>query len=291
MGIEQQVLSRYVSNYIQFIRKRAGLFTPTLCLVASKTNAIKIMDTIISYHGFANNQDFLNRGGMEVFYFTQQYGVTRVGSVAASQSAELAGTDTCNNSHQPITYQGIVFTVLFCQDYTNIVFEHSSLPQWPIPQADLLDHSHFDASDNSKVPTAWACRGDAKTMLSLWSPTPRLTFSHSSSGVRYVSLRCGDGDNSNVNCGALYQDLPINRLLPHGRYLAGVSAKAVQRSGTASVNISIEQLGPGDAILSSEEFSGNVAAYNGTHPDMPAAEVNSVYRSAAFVHKVIELFT
>ena len=79
------------------------------------------MDTIISTHGFQNTAQFASSGGLEVFYFTKQYGATRWEAWApAAQNRPPQQQQTCTGP-TTMTYQGMAFTLVDCRDWSTTV--------------------------------------------------------------------------------------------------------------------------------------------------------------------------
>ena len=128
-------------------------------------NALKIMDTVVSYHGFETDDgetptsSFLAQGHLEVFYFTEFYGITRwevwvpPASTAATTTITKASTSyrvgsgqqmlECSGSAEAV-FKGQSFLKTNCHDWSNVkMLAVPVLPLWPIINSNLLQHFHF----------------------------------------------------------------------------------------------------------------------------------------------------
>jgi hypothetical protein len=102
----------------------------------------KPMDAMVSHHGFRDGKAFLANGHMEVFYFTEQYGLTRWEvwtpiAQGGAPSSDCAGTG-------PFDYRGMRFIVRYCHDWSRLMPAVPPQPVvWPLPLSNLLAHFHF----------------------------------------------------------------------------------------------------------------------------------------------------
>ena len=243
----------------------------------------KKMDAVISYHGFKGVPAFLEHGHMEVFYFTQQYGLTKWEAwVSARQGAQK--TKNCNVPDQ-VQYKGIPFIIRNCQDFSNVAFEHNpDIPQWPVPEANILSHSHFDRVESSSRLNEWHWDRPEGNLVGMGVSASARDVKFRGPGVRFIALDCSRGEST---CGSVYQDLPA-RSVASGAYLYGVDARTTPGQGVGTLRVSVQQLDRDGKVIRSNSFEGTVGPYNGSHPGT-AAEAASVVLSSRFLHAVAPL--
>ena len=245
----------------------------------------KVMDTIISVHGFQDNPNFLQHGHIEVFYFTQQYGLTRWESWTPVQHGASINPNNCG-VQEPFSYRGVVFVVSDCQDYSRVVPARPTDEEvWPLPQANLLTDSHFTEVRPAGPGSGWKVSGSRPESTPNW----RLFNSRAKDdtlfrpeGVRTVALDC----RGRPGCGALFQDVPA-AMVPPGLYLIGASVRTAP--GTrGNFRVALQALDASGKILWVDWFELPIESYNGSHPGMEDEAV-SVYRSTAFPHKIVRV--
>jgi hypothetical protein len=226
------------------------------------------MDTIISTHGFQNTAQFASSGGLEVFYFTKQYGATRWEAWApAAQNRPPQQQQTCTGP-TTMTYQGMAFTLVDCRDWSTTVllsagWEH---PVWPVPDLNRLSNFHFASSL-----TSWTKVGQNTIAKPLRSTAPIDT--QVGAGVPYLSLGCGGVCRSTQ---MVHQDIPVSKITAGLPYDFGISA--VSHGTTAgSLTITLEQVNSSGKVLQSTAFTAAIPTGFRSYTD-----ANSVYRAATF---------
>jgi hypothetical protein len=246
----------------------------------------KIMDTLVSFHDFQNNQNYVSNGHMEVYYFTQQYGLTRWEFWTPAQQGTKP---TPNCDVQPtVSFNGLTFVVQDCQDLANVTPGGRVGDQaWPLPQANLLADGHFSQVRPIEEDGAKGWRVSSPT--SRGTPNWQLTNSTSPrdkkydpTGIRLVVLDC----RGQANCASLSQQVPASRV-PSGLYLYGASVRTSPGS-QGDFRIELQALSVDGKVLWHDAFSQIILSYNGSHPGN-TAEAASTYQSTAFPHKIIRI--
>jgi hypothetical protein len=238
----------------------------------------KVMDTVISYHGFKSSTSIL-----EVFYFTREYGMTRWEVWTPKLSNPTAApTQECIVPATQI-YQNVTYVVTNCHDWSTVnspLPSTGEVPVWPIPNVNMLSNPHFISTTSP-----WKKLGRI-------SATPLLSRSFRDTlsggvGVGYLSLSCGPRCTKDFSA-ALYQDLPASDFVDSGSYAFGISIRTdpnqCPKPCSGNIAVSIEQLDTrgrqiagGTAIVPATVFSDNGIA------DPSDEEANSVYLSTQFV--------
>jgi len=247
---------------------------------------VKRMDTLISYHDFKNDPAFLKSGHMEVYYFTQQYGLTRWEFWTPAQQGVKPTTDCL--VPPTANFNGVTFVVQNCTDASHVVPPRPTDDEaWPLPQANVLNDGHITQLHPGAGGGGWG----------VWSATrgaqPNVQAGNSQAagdtkfvktGVRETVLDC----RSQPNCGVLSQDVPANKV-PGGVYLYGASVRT--SPGTeGDFRVALQGLAANGQVLWTDAFTLPIKAYNGSHTGAEAAkETQSVYSSTAFPHKVIQI--
>jgi hypothetical protein len=186
----------------------------------------KPMDAMVSHHGFRDDEAFLANGHMEVFYFTEQYGLTRWEvwtpiAQGGAPSSDCAGTG-------PFDYRGVRFIVRYCHDWSKVVPAVPPQPVvWPLPLSNLLAHFHFgEGFEKDWRATAAADGSPAWSIQNSTLPADRL---QAPNGVRTLRIQS-----------AIHQDIPAASFVSGARYAYGISGRA--RAGTAKVRLSLVQI-------------------------------------------------
>eukprot|EP01032_Pedospumella_encystans_P015330 gene15330-17541_t len=228
-------------------------------------NPAKNIDALVSYHGFETEKNgitptsnFLANGHLEVFYYTELYGLTRwevwkpvtsavnVGTHPVRGSAECSGTGTG-------VYKGINFIITDCHDWSNVkpVPGNGEIPQWPLVNANLLQYSHFEASGLSETYQVgkWGRFGQSPAgNLINWSALVSTSGgdANDGTGVAYLAFNCAAGsDNA---CGtpgpqAVYQDVAVDSLVCGDcAYLFGANVRTAPGGGAGTLQIAIQIL-------------------------------------------------
>ncbi|RJQ34964.1 hypothetical protein C4568_01805 [Candidatus Parcubacteria bacterium] len=252
-------------------------------------NPVKVMDTLVSYHGF--DPAIAAPQGMEVFYFTQQYGKTRWEYwVDISQSPTK--TTTCI-APDTVTYHGRTYVVKDCRDWSQVKLSSvAAIPAWPLSPANLLQHSHFDdaggytnASNDSTI-GLWhrggnSLEGNIINWSLLDSKASRDTRI-SPVGVRYLATNCA-GTCAGPAVQQIYQEIPIERFVNGATYLFGAFARTQPGHGPGTIRITLQELDASDNVLWQDYVERVVDSYNGTVDAQEFKE--SVYLSSAYVYK------
>ncbi|MCI4677314.1 hypothetical protein K9U39_00045 [Rhodoblastus acidophilus] len=250
-----------------------------------RKNPRKTMDALISYHDFNTTPEFLQHGHMEVYYFTQQYGLTRW----EFWTPAAQGRPVTSNCLAPdvVQYRDVDFNIADCQDFSNVVLSKTpDIPEWPLPQANVLAHSHFDAVSQNEAPYVWSVvppeSGQSSATWGLKNSTASADRVFNQTGIRYVSINCSRGNS----CLSLSQELPVGAV-HSGNYLYGVTAKTTA-GDVGKIKVSVQQLDARGQVIWEDSFVGVVQSYNGSHPSA-TRESRSIYLSAGFLHKVAAL--
>jgi hypothetical protein len=263
------------------------------------SNPSKFMDTIVSYHGYETDDgvnptsNFMQQGHLEVFYFTKEYGITRWevwAPIVDSISRSASGWTECSGS-QYGTFKKVNFTKINCHDWSNVkVLGQSVLPAWPLVNANLLQHFHFESSkylvDSNSLVGLWHRFGGIDWGIGLSSGG---SDNNNGVGVSYLSVSCGASSCGQAGSQAVYQDVPFvfsnNSNISSYRFLYGVNAKTV--SGTGSLQIALQALDSGNKVkwqnvVTCEDLRDD----NG---DGRAGEAESVYLSSRFISSTVTI--
>ncbi len=249
-------------------------------------NPIKHMDAIVSYHGFEAGK----QANMEVFWFTQQYGKTMWQSWHAA-STKPTKTKSCAVP-DTIDYQGVSYVVADCRDWSRVTMASSpAIPAWPLPPANLLQHSHFDSGGgyfgNGDTSTGTWHRGgnSAEGSIINWSlrTSAAARDSRYGPGVRYLATNCA-GTCAGPAVQEIYQELPISSFIDGGTYLFGADART--EGGGGKLQITLQQIGNG-MVLWQDSVQGTVSQYNGTVQSQEFKD--SVYLSSALIYKITKI--
>jgi hypothetical protein len=243
------------------------------------------MDTMISVHGFQPGPVFLQRGHLEVFYFTKEYGVTRW-EVWRPLEQNPTKTTQCN-CPAIVSYQGVNFVVTSARDWSKVVpASKPEIPVWPIPNLNLLQHAHFDNDfANSWARGGTSLEGNVINWSRRNSIAPR-DKAYSPKGVSYLATNCGGTCRPAEE--KIYQDIPVTKFVSGQTYAYGVCARTEPGQGKGTLQITIHQIGANNNVLWSHTVEGEVASDNGT-PPTPAGEAESVHLSSAFVYKTVKI--
>ena len=245
-------------------------------------NPIKTMDAMVSYHGFVSGK---NSGHMEIFWFTRQYGRTMW---QAWIPASLNPTKTTNCIvPDTINFQGIDFVVADCRDWSNVKPATTALiPEWPLPPANLLQHSHFDDGGGYSAddqPGLWHRGGkSAEGNIINWglkNSTSERDTKYGKVGVRYLAINCGGtcaGTREEI-----FQEVPIDQIAADGTYLYGIDARS--EGGKGILQVTLQELDENNRVLWQESVQGTVSPDN---REGRTDAVDSVYLTSAFIHKV-----
>jgi hypothetical protein len=244
-------------------------FVPQYAFGGLNGAPVKYMDTIISTHGFQNTAQFASSGGLEVFYFTKQYGATRWEAWApAAQNRPPQQQQTCTGP-TTMTYQGMAFTLVDCRDWSTTMLLSAPWPHpvWPVPDLNRLANFHFATSLNS-----WTKVGQSTVARALRSTAP--IDVQAGAGLTYLSLGCGATCQSTQ---MIYQDIPISKLKAGLPYDFGISAVS-HGTNPGALAVSLDQVSSSGKILQSNSVGAAIPIGFRSYTD-----ANSFYRAATFV--------
>ena len=239
----------------------------------------KRIDTIVSTHGFPVSASPHAHIGLERFYFTDLYGLTRweVWKLAADSPKAPAGT--CRGPTE-MDYRGVAFKLAQCRDWSAIdVFGRPNprLP-WPYPEANLLMDQHFDEPGAPSWQGAAAVSGgpahlNRRQFQSRTAIDTRL--SHNKEGVHYMQINCGG-----LQCNpeqALFQDVPINRVKDGQSIDYGFSG-VVEGNKGGVMHVELSQRDSAGRAVWSTSFDVNLPTEaSGVKPDEFIYRASSVF--------------
>lgn len=220
-------------------------FLPNYPFAGIGRNPVKRLDAIRSIHGFLEGPEFLERGDLEVFYFTKLYGSTRwedwmpVAEVKASPRLQQMAQQASKYCHgtDDVEYHGVKFMITYCRDWSAVtVLDKPEPPSpWPIPNMNLLQNFHFDQELAN-----WKRSESGKALqLNLKVSTKArdmLNRQKGGVGVRYLELTCKTGCSAGTS---IYQDVPVSATTSSGRYTLGARVSAEGKAGTLRVAITV----------------------------------------------------
>ena len=229
-------------------------------------------------------------GHLEVFYFTNLYGLSRWerwapefqfdsdGREAAAVTQQRAAgvTTRCKpltgQTPAPFTREGVTtpsvkvsmihegqsFIMTDCRDWTNIVVEPkpTNPPVWPVSALNLLSNFHFNGASVDALTnwnTASLIHGQSRI-----SKTKEDTTKNSLSpraGVAYLRIDCSEGCHSE----RLFQEVPVTQTIkPRYGYSLGVIART--ESTTGELELSLSQLDDSGAILTTNYYIARLSS-------------------------------
>lgn len=240
-------------------------------------STIKTMDAMIVVHGYNSSSQFLSNGHLEVFYFTQQYGVTRWEVWKPAAQTPTQTTSVCNGAKTYNRY-GIDFVVTDCRDWSNVTLLSTPAPPavWPVPDLNLLSNFHFGNGVDS-----WGRWGNsAEGNIINWSllnSTLALDskYSQTGAGVRYLAINCA---GTCTNRQIIYQDVPISARTPSGHYTVAVTART--EGGQGTLELALSQIdGSGNYITHDTHSASVLSSYPAWTAD-PSVMLHSGFLSA-----------
>ena len=252
-------------------------------------NPVKTMDAMVAFHNYHPTAQY----NLEVYWFTQQYGLTMWQSWAPASAINpdtgLPYTKTTNCIvPNTVSFGGFTYVVNDCHDWSNVKLATTAvIPQWPLPPANLLQHSHFDdgggfLTSNDGSFYNWHRGGNsAEGNIINWG-TYNSTVKRDTkygTGVRYLAINC-DGTCTGAGVQEIYQEVPIGAIASGGTYLYGIDARS--ESSTGTLQVTLQELDGSNNVLWQDYIQGNVALDNGDGRDN---EYASFYLSSAFIHK------
>lgn len=261
-------------------------------------NPSKFMDTIISYHGFETDDgvnptnNFLQQGHLEVFYFTREYGITRWEVWAPNASPQSPSSDSqiaeCSGSVYG-TFKKTNFTKINCHDWSNVkVLSEPILPSWPIVNANLLQHFHFESSkylsDMNNLPGLWHRFGGPNWEIGLSSGG---SDNNNGAGVSFLATNCAAPTCPPSGYQAVYQDIAFYFSGSSGsnRFLYGVNARTA--SGTGTLQIGLQALDSDGQVKWQDVVT--CTDLDDDNGDGRSGEGDSVYLSSRFISNTVSI--
>lgn len=207
----------------------------------------KAMNTMIVVHGYSPGSQFLSQGHLEVFYFTQLYGITRWEVWTPAAQNPTVVPFSCNG---PASYSryGVNFVVTACRDWSNVsVPTVPNLPAtWPVPDRNLLKNFHFGDGINFWNRSGNSVEGNLINWSLLNSTTPPdIAYSQTGTGVRYLATNCAGTCTGQQ---MIYQDLPISAQTPSGSYTLAVTART-EGTTSGTLKLTLYQLNSSGASV------------------------------------------
>eukprot|EP00602_Paraphysomonas_sp_CaronLab_P003780 CAMPEP_0185033064 /NCGR_PEP_ID=MMETSP1103-20130426/21690_1 /TAXON_ID=36769 /ORGANISM="Paraphysomonas bandaiensis, Strain Caron Lab Isolate" /LENGTH=450 /DNA_ID=CAMNT_0027569201 /DNA_START=315 /DNA_END=1667 /DNA_ORIENTATION=- len=261
-------------------------------------NNEKSIDTLISYHGYETDdgitptQNFLDNGHLEVFYFTQLYGLTRWEVWVPTESSSGNPSPDCNGPGTG-SFKSQSFVIENCHDWSNIVLlSEPVLPEWPVVNANLLKHFHFDSGllDADKGPGYWY-RFGLSTDGNLINWSIMTSSDGPDTNMKYLAMNCGAAEGA--HCGeagtqAIYQDIPISKsfIEQQQSFLYGANVRTA--AGSGSFSIVLQVLNNEGSVLWQDMVTESVVEDNG---DGRGNESESVYLSCKFIFRQTSVTT
>jgi hypothetical protein len=243
-------------------------------------DSIKTIDTIRVVHGLENTPTFAQKGHLEIFYFTQLYGVTRweVWVVSgAQQGGAAANGPVCSGPADDISYQGMHFKRTQCRDWTVISPSSSSEPNtmWPVPELNLLKNFHFADATSNWNRTGKSSDGNSMNWSLRNSTQDKDIHFHQDTGqgVRYIAVNCG-GDCTEGE--QLYQDVPVTGSMG-GADTYAVGATVKTEGGPGDIEIGLIQLDSSGKVLSTAKFPVTVSEKNERESAQGSVVLSSTY--------------
>ena len=221
----------------------------------------KILDALRSIHGSPERPSFLQKGHLEVFYFTRLYGLTRWETWRPTQQVEQSDESRRKAAHARVvcgepyemTYRGVALVMSACRDWSAVTLARAPEPPpaWPIPDMNLLRNFSF-----AEGLSQWTVSGKPGALRIENSGLARDTkyLQQGGNGVRYVAIDCAE------NCPALSQDI----LAPSASTGANLVFAATIRSerGAGSVRLSLTQRDQAGNNLNTSAVTAQVSPGN-----------------------------
>ena len=201
----------------------------------------KTLNAMVVIKGYAPGSQ------LQVFYFTELYGVTRWEVWTPAGQNPVPGNFSCNGSRSYNRY-GVDFTVTACRDWSSVnVLAVPNLPAvWPVPDQNLLQNFHFGTGITPWQRSGNSAEGNLINWSLLNSTTP-LDSAHSQtgSGVRYLATNCSGTCTGQQ---MIYQDVTIDGRTPSGNYTLAVTART-QGTNPGTLKLSLLQLSSSTASV------------------------------------------
>lgn len=298
---------------------------PSFLFGGKNYNPTKVMPTLVSYHGFETDDginptaSFLAQAHLEVFYYTQFYGLTRweVWQPLAQNPPNNGNVEKQCSGSAEATYKNVKFIKIDCHDWSAVrsLGDAPVLPPWPLVNGNLLSKFHFGAGSlaadatRSKIPSSlWHRFGTSKLgHVTNWSLKvgKDSTDSKNGNGVNYLAINCGVSGPDDA-CGPLgsqgvYQDVPISTAMAltasksklssgtksnisaSNTFLFGANVRT--QTGTGTFQVALQLLSISGKVLWQEVAVDSVGSDNG------AQVPESIYLSCKFISKVVDVPT
>ncbi len=225
----------------------------------------KTIPSIVSTHGYPN--------GLERFYFTNMYGLTRWETWGRATSTDPF-YEARGNKPRPepdclgtttMTHRGLDYIRSGCRDWSFVQIKSPPVPPppWPHPSANLLKNWHFV---DTLAP--WQSTGGAGLALRNSVTVADTRFSYiptTGKGVAYLRFGCDgntiDGAGNFTYCNrdkSIYQDIPINSLFGASQFDYGFSGVMNETGKSGSVRATIAVLDSAGNVLDEHSFDSTV---------------------------------
>ncbi|MGO9006967.1 MAG: hypothetical protein ACLQIQ_13885 [Beijerinckiaceae bacterium] len=252
-----------------------------------KGNPIKLMDAMIAYHGLTPGNKSAH---LEIFWFTEQYGLTMWQSWIPLQSGGSPKPTANCVVPDTVQLQGVEFVVADCRDWSNVKLATTAvIPQWPLPPANLLQHSHFD-DGGGYLPNSdsrfglWHRGGNSgEGQIVNWSlnNSKAARDKRFGPGVRYLATNCA-GTCTGASVQEIYQEISIDQIANNATYLFGIDARSESENGT--LQVTLQEIDGEGRVMWQDSVQGTVSPDN--RAGKQAVAEDSVYLTAAFIHKL-----
>ncbi len=183
-------------------------------------------------------------GHLEVFYFTEAYGITRWEVWTPIQENPTAQQGQCNGT-TTWSYRGNTYIVTACRDWSAVVMQSPAAPPvTPLPDLNLVSDFHFDSGIGG-----WKCAGNGSEgpiSCSLQVSKHVLDTINGSGGVRYLATDCGGNCNSGEE---IYQDIPVSGNFQNAlTYAYGATVRSENSVGQ-EIQISVSQVNSNHSVI------------------------------------------
>lgn len=252
--------------------------------------AYKTMDTLISTHGKSPEN-------IERSFFTREYGLTRWEAWSTRQTNYV---NQCSTVTPP--FPG--YYLNDCRDWSLVgTTSVSPILQWPVVNANLLQHAHFDLAgfdDTTQTKGLWhRFPAQNNSPVINWSAlvsTSNLdrgyyldntVARYLGTGTRYLAMNCGATTCPASGTQAIYQDVPLSAFCSGCTYMYGVDARTASGSGVLLMALAIvDPSQTPNTVVTLDVTNQNLTSDNG---NSAWNESSSVVRSSAFVSKTVTM--
>jgi hypothetical protein len=228
----------------------------------------KLIDAIVSTHGFPTGAGPFPHINLERLYFTDLYGMTRWEAWKLPADVSVPSAN-CQGSTE-MTYQDVTFELADCRDWSLVTLYPAAQPRfpWPYPEANVLVNEHFDGLHK------WR-HGSGLDVSVLHSTTAADTAdSQNGHGVDYLQVNCAG------QCWpgqAVFQNVAISAVQAGQQVDYGFSG-VVQGSAGANLTVTLSLRDAEGKRLWSTSFDAAVPTnYEGITPDVSVYGASSTF--------------